>query len=108
MAIKIPQTRIIKKLGLSTVVAWDLSNCVSVEEVNGAALDISGRKVLPTHIKVSTDHDVTLPEAKLQDGRAITVKNASGADVVVGGVTILAATTDPVVIYSNGTAWVSF
>ena len=81
---KIPQTRVIKKLGLSTVVAWDLSNCVSVEESAGD-LDLSARKVLPTHIKITGAGAVTLPDAKLHQGRAITVKNTDGGNPISVG-----------------------
>jgi hypothetical protein len=105
---RIPQTRVIKKLGLSTVVAWDLSNCVSVEE--GGAIDVSDRKVLPTHIKASGD--VTLPDAKLHQGRAITIKGDGAAiDVFVDPtqpavVSIGLDATE--IVYSDGSSWVLF
>ena len=109
---RIPQTRVIKKLGLSTVVAWDLSNCVSVEE--GGALDVSDRKVLPTHIKASGA--VTLPDAKLHQGRAITVKNTDGGNPISvgdlaqieGNVAVQIDAGATAVVYSDGAAWVAF
>jgi len=119
---KIPQTRVIKKLGLSTVVAWDLSNCISVETVaGGAVLDLSKRKVLPTHIVITDDEvdneggEVILPSAKLHQGRAITVINqdtnhnstmgapARAFDGPIADVTIPANSTE--VVYSDGAAW---
>lgn len=103
---RIPQTRVIKKLGLSTVVAWDLSNCVSVEESGvGEAVDVSDRKVLPTHIKAGGN--VTLPDAKLHQGRAITVK-ANGADISVTDIAELITTDTTELVYSDGVEWKKF
>lgn len=107
---RIPQTRVIKKLGLSTVVAWDLSNCISVEE--GAAIDVSDRKVLPTHIKGASDvaATVALPNPALHKGRAITVKAGGTTGTVdIDGTSIsVAVANGSVVVYSDGSAWVAF
>ena len=109
---KIPQTRVIKKLGLSTVVAWDLSNCISVETVtNGAVLDLSKRKVLPTHVVIEDSEpsandggDIILPSAKLHQGRAITVINQdTNHGASMAGVSIPSNSTE--VVYSDGAAW---
>ena len=112
---KIPQTRVIKKLGLSTVVAWDLSNCISVETVaDGAVLDLSKRKVLPTHIVIEDNSggagggDIILPSAKLHQGRAITVINQDQnfnavMDGLVDPQTVGANSTE--VVYSDGAVW---
>ena len=109
---KIPQTRVIKKLGLSTVVAWDLSNCISVETVaGGEVLDLSKRKVLPTHIVIENSEtapndggDIILPSAKLHQGRAITVINQdANHNAGMAGVTIPFNSTE--VVYSDGAAW---
>lgn len=110
MAIKVPQTRVQKKLGNSTVVAWDLSNCVSVEtKASGSGdLDLSSRKVLPTHVVIAsgthTVDTVTLPDAKVHDGRAIVVINNDADEAMtVGGV--VCAVSARTVVYSDGTNW---
>lgn len=108
---RIPQTRVEKKLGQSTVVAWDLSNCISVETVaGGAELDLSKRKVLPTHIVIENDAgantggSVILPSAKLHQGRAITVINQDvDHNAAMAGVAIPDNSTE--VVYSDGAAW---
>jgi len=109
MALKVPQTRVQKKLGHSTVVAWDLGKCVDVEtKAAASALDISSRKVCPSHVVIEDGVQsgaVTLPDAKAHDSRAIVVVNNDAAEAVsVGGVSCAAqkATT----IYSDGTNWV--
>ena len=107
--LRIPQTRVEKKLGQSTVVAWDLSNCISVEtKADGADLDLSKRKVLPTHIVIEDgDHSassVSIPSAKLHQGRAVTVINKDTTENVdVGGVSVVQQST--AVIYSDGNSW---
>ena len=113
---KIPQTRVIKKLGLSTVVAWDLSNCVSVEEAPATGLDLSARKVLPTHIVgIAANSSVVLPNPALHQGRAITIKATSGNAVQVlgdvDGDSLAAPITDAagsILVYSDGAEWKAF
>jgi hypothetical protein len=109
MALKVPQTHVHKKLGMSTVVAWDLAKCLDIATKTAtAALDISSRKMLPSHVVIEDGVQsgaVTLPDAKAHDSRAIVVINNDAAEaVLVGGVSCVAqkATT----IYSDGTNWV--
>ena len=110
MAIKIPQTRIRKSLGMSTVVGWDFSKSVSVEtKAATTELDLSAKKVLPSHVVISDGAqggtDVLLPSAVLHDGRSVIVINDDAAETVdVGGVTCAAVAMT--VIYSDGTNWV--
>ena len=109
MALKVPQTHVRKTLGMSTVVAWELSKCVSVEtKVATSALDLSGRKIAPSHIVIADGVQsgaVTLPDAKAHDGKQIVVVNNDAAEAVaVGGVSCVAVSKT--VIYSDGTNWV--
>ena len=109
MALKVPSTYVHKKLGMSTVVAWELSHCISVATKSaGSALDLSAKKILPSHIVIEDGVQsgaVTLPAAKKHDSRAITVVNKDTTEAVsVGGVSC--GFNEKTVIYSDGTNWV--
>lgn len=109
MALKVPQTYVHKKLGMSTVVSWELSKCISVEtKVATSALDLSDRKIAPSHIVIADGAQsgvVSLPAAAAHDGKSIIVVNDDAAEAVaVGGVSCVAQ--EKTVIYSDGSSWV--
>ena len=106
--LKLPKTYVHKKLGMSTVVAWELSQCASIEtKAADATLDLSDRKTLPSHVIIEDGAqagEVLLPDAKKHPSRVLTVVNRDDEDVDVGGVSCPAG--EKTEIYSDGTAWV--
>ena len=95
---------------MSTVVAWELSQCASIEtKAADATLDLSDRKTLPSHVLVEdgaqAGTEVLLPDAKKHPSRVLTVVNRDADEAVdVGGVSCPAG--EKTEIYSDGTAWV--
>jgi hypothetical protein len=109
MSIELVQSAVRKDLGMSTIVGYDLSKCVSVEtKAATSGLDLSDRKVCPTHVVIDDgvqSGEVLLPSASAHKGRAIEVVNNDAAEAVdVGSVSCVALKTT--VIYSNGSSWV--
>lgn len=108
MAIKLVQSYVEAKVGMSEIAGWELSKRVSIEtKAATSALDLSLRKILPSHIIIEDgvqSGTVTLGDAEKHDGKAIIVINNDADEAVsVGGVSC--AFGEKTVVYSDGSSW---